>query len=79
MDGVSGATRAPGEQALSLGNAQALAALPPGDYQLVIEAARENGGREVLRLPLQWPVRAAQAARVQGEHELGAVALEAKP
>ncbi len=79
VDGVSGATRAPGEQALSLGNAQALAALPPGDYQVVIEAARENGGREVLRLPLQWPVRAAQTARAQGEHELGAVALEAKP
>ena len=79
VDGISGATRSPGDHALSLGNAQALAALPPGDYQIVVESARENGGREVLRLPLQWPVRSAQTARVQGEHELGAVALEVKP
>jgi hypothetical protein len=79
LDGVSGATRAPGEHALSLGSAQALAALPPGDYQIVVESARENGGREVLRLPLQWPVRAAQTVRAQGEHELGALALEVKP
>lgn len=79
VDGISGATRSPGEHALSLGNAQALAALPPGDYQIVVESARENGGREVLRLPLQWPVRNAQTARAQGEHELGAVALDVKP
>jgi hypothetical protein len=79
MDGISGATRSPGEHALSLGSAQALAALPPGDYQIVVESARENGGREVLRLPLQWPVRSVQTARVQGEHELGAVSLEARP
>lgn len=78
-DGISGATRAPGEHALSLGGAKALAALPPGDYQIVVESARENGGREVVRLPLQWPAKAAQAAKVQGEHELGAVALELKP
>ena len=79
MDGISGATRSPGEHALSLGNAQALATLPPGDYQIVVESARENGGREVLRLPLQWPVRSARTARAQGEHELGAVALDVKP
>ena len=79
VDGISGATRAPGEHALSLGNAQALAALPPGDYQIVVESARENGGREVLRIPLQWPAKTAQAVKAQGEHELGAVALELKP
>jgi hypothetical protein len=79
VDGISGATRAAGEHALSLGRAAALAALPPGDYQVVVESARENGGREVLRLPLRWPAQAPQAARVQGEHELGAVSLELKP
>ena len=79
LDGVSGATRAPGEHVLQLGGSRALASLPAGDYEVVVEAAREGGGREVLRLPLQWPVKAAASARAQGEHELGAVSLQAKP
>lgn len=78
VDGVSAATRAPGEHAFGL-NAKALAALPAGSYQMVVEAARENGGREVLRLPFDWPVKAAKAVRAQGEGELGAVTLELKP
>lgn len=79
VDGISGATRAPGEQVVALGSAKALAALPAGEYQVVVEAARENGGREVLRLPLKWPVASAQAVNAKGEGELGSVALEAKP
>jgi len=79
IDGVTAATRAPGEHVLALSSAKGLASLPPGSYQLVVEAARENGGREVVRLPFDWPVKTAQAAKVQGEHELGAVALELKP
>jgi hypothetical protein len=78
-DGVSGATRAPGEAVLNLGSHATLASLPPGDYQVVIEASRENGGREVLRVPLTWPVKSAQTAKAQGEGELGAVQLSAKP
>jgi len=39
----------------------------------VVEAAREVGGRELLRLPFQWPPRAPTTAKVAGEHELGAV------
>jgi hypothetical protein len=79
IDGVSAATRAPGEHAFGLGGAKALATLPPGSYQLVVEAARENGGREVLRAPFDWPVKSAQTVKVQGEHELGALSLELKP
>jgi hypothetical protein len=56
-----------------------LSSLPAGDYEIVVEAAREGGGREVLRLPLQWPLKSAAAAKAQGEHELGAVSLQAKP
>ena len=78
-DGVSASTRAPGEHALDLGANEALAALAPGAYQLVVEAARENGGREVLRLPLDWPPKAQQSARAQGKHELGALTLELRP
>ncbi|OWQ88465.1 hypothetical protein CDN99_16550 [Roseateles aquatilis] len=78
-DGVTAATRAPGEHAISLDTNAALAALPPGKYDLVIESSREAGGREVQRLPLTWPVKAPQSVKVQGEHELGALELTAKP
>ncbi len=79
IDGVSAATRAPGEQMLTVGSANALSGLAPGSYQVVVEAARENGGREVLRVPFDWPAKSAQTLKAQGEHELGAVALELKP
>ena len=57
LDGVSGAT-APGRHprsALRRGAPAPFAALKPGAYELVVEAAREVGGREVVRLPLAWP------------------------
>ena len=79
IDGVTGATRAPGEHVLQLGGSRLLSSLPAGDYEIVVEAAREGGGREVLRLPLQWPLKSAAMAKAQGEHELGAVSLQAKP
>lgn len=80
VDGLSGATRAPGEHTLSFPTTRApLDKLPAGDYQLVVEAAREVGGRELLRVPFTWPPKAAQTAKVQGEHELGAVSLQLQP
>lgn len=79
IDGVSGATRAPGSHVLNLGSARALRTLPAGDYTLVVEAAREVGGREVLKLPLSWPIRAAANSTVQGKTELGALSLSVKP
>jgi len=79
-DGVSGATRAPGEHTLSFKDGKApLGKLPAGDYQLVVEAAREVGGRELVRVPFSWPARAAQTASAKGEHELGGVTVEVKP
>lgn len=79
-DGVSGATRAPGEHALTFKDGKApLGKLPAGDYQLVVEAAREVGGRELVRVPFSWPAKAAQTASAKGEHELGGVTVEVKP
>ncbi len=78
-DGVSGATRAPGEQVISLDNHPSLANLPAGNYEIVVESSREAGGREVQRLPLTWPIKSAQKAAAQGEHELGALEFTAKP
>lgn len=79
MDGLSSATRAPGTHHVVFSGARSpLKDLAPGDYQVVIEAVREVGGRELLRLPFRWPAGGAPAA-VKGSHELGAVSLELKP
>ncbi len=66
-DGVSGATRAPGAHRIALPRG-----MQPGAYVLHVEAARENGGREYLKVPLTVPVRAASA---RGTSELGAVTV----
>jgi hypothetical protein len=79
VDGLSGATRAPGEHSVSFANAPALAKLAPGEYAVVLEAAREVGGRELVRVPFVWPPKAATITEAKGQHELGAVSLTAKP
>jgi hypothetical protein len=80
VDGVSGATRAPGEYTLSFPGAKAaLDSLPAGEYQLVVEAAREAGGRELVRVPFQWPPKAAASIPAKGKEELGNVAVQLKP
>jgi hypothetical protein len=78
-DGVSGATRPAGEQRIDLLGAKAVTGLAAGSYEMVVEAARENGGREVLRVPFEWPIRQAANPQAKGEGELAGVALEVKP
>ena len=80
IDGITGATRAPGPQTISFAAGKGpLGNLPPGQYELVVEAAREVGGRELLRLPFSWPVKAPQTVRAQGTTELSAVSAIIKP
>jgi hypothetical protein len=80
VDGLSSATRAPGEHAVAIAlDKVPVKELAAGEYHLVIEAAREVGGRELLRIPFRWPVTAAQNPHVKGEHELGLVAIDIKP
>jgi hypothetical protein len=80
VDGISGATRAVGKHRLSFaGTSPQLQHLAAGDYQLVVGAAREVGGRELLRLPFSWPPQQSSTANVRGQHELGAVNLELTP
>ncbi|MBS7457128.1 DUF2271 domain-containing protein [Coralloluteibacterium stylophorae] len=80
VDGVTGATRAAGTHTLAFDDADGpLAGLAPGDYTLVVEAAREVGGRELLSVPFQWPPKAAQTLSEQGESELGAVRVRLAP
>lgn len=78
VDGVSGATRPAGRHQLVFKAGQApLKNLPPGAYQLVVEAAREVGGREIVRVPFDWPAK--NSAQAAGQHELGAVTVSVTP
>lgn len=79
-DGVSAATRAPGKhQVVFKGGAAPLGNLPAGQYNIVVEAAREVGGVEVVRAPFQWPPKARTTSSTKGTSELGAVSVTVKP
>ncbi len=69
-NGLSGATRAPGQYRIPLP-----ADLKPGAYVLNVEAARETGGRELVQVPLTVP---RAQGRATGSHELGAVTVAAR-
>lgn len=80
VDGVTGATKAPGTHTLRFGaGSKAVAALAPGSYVLLVEASREVGGRELLQIPFEWPADEARTLDARGEHELGTVSLELVP
>ncbi|GAA0430315.1 DUF2271 domain-containing protein [Massilia aurea] len=77
LDGVSGATRPAGSQTMKFDDAKhGLDKLPAGDYKLVVEASREAGGRELVKVPFTWTGKGKVAANAAGKEELGAVALE---
>jgi hypothetical protein len=77
-DGISGATRAPGPQKLVFSGAKSqLSKLKPGAYTLVVEAAREVGGHEAVRVPFTWG-KPGKPAAAKGASELGAVTVSVK-
>jgi hypothetical protein len=80
-DGVTGATRAPGPQTVTLTDKHpSLAGLPAGEYVIAFEAARELGGEEVVKTAaFQWPPKGAQTLSAKGAAELGAVSVSLKP
>jgi len=73
VDGLSGATKAAGSHSMNF--AGATDKLPAGDYKLVVEAAREAGGRELVRVPFTLPAKGKLAASAAGKEELGQVAI----
>ncbi|MWD28777.1 DUF2271 domain-containing protein [Aquicoccus sp. SCR17] len=78
-DGISGPTRGPGTHEIALGGADGpMAGLPAGQYRLALEVAREDGGRDILRLPLDWTGEAA-VVEATGQEELGQVRLTVTP
>jgi hypothetical protein len=79
-DGVSSPTRPPGHHEIVFDDKAApLKDLAPGSYQLSVEAAREVGGREVLRIPFEWPAKAPLKLEAQGGNEITAVTLTIVP
>ena len=66
-NGVSGATRPPGTYRIPLPSN-----LPAGQYVLNIEAARETGGRELVRVPITVPGGGGSAT---GRTELATVTV----
>jgi hypothetical protein len=78
-NGVSGPTKAPGKHQVMVPAAR-LADLPPGQYRLVVEAAREVGGKEIVRVPFEWPAKGkAKTVSAAGTGELGTITLTIKP
>jgi hypothetical protein len=79
INGVSAPTKAPGKQQLIVPAAR-LVDLKPGTYNLVVEAAREVGGREVVKIPFTWTAKGAgKGGTAKGSSELGAITLTIKP
>lgn len=77
-DGITGATHAPGPQKVTFSGAKgALKDLKPGNYVLVVEAAREAGGHEAVRVPFTWG-KPGKPASAKGAAELGAVTVAVK-
>ncbi|PQA86467.1 DUF2271 domain-containing protein [Hyphococcus luteus] len=77
VDGVSGPTRAPGAHEVTFD--EKLNDLAPGEYEFMIEAVREVGGRELLHGAVQWPPKEETTIRLEGGRELGPVILTLKP
>ena len=78
-DGLSSATKPVGTHDQRFGDQSPLAALPPGRYRLVVEAAREDGGRELVDVAFDWPGKTAQQLAAQGKSELGAIRVAIQP
>jgi thiamine biosynthesis lipoprotein len=72
LDSISGATRKSGRYQLQWdGRDQQGQPLKPGRYTLVLEAAREHGGYEKLKIELDWQANAQ--GQLSGSKEMGLV------
>ncbi|MEX8194741.1 DUF2271 domain-containing protein [Comamonas guangdongensis] len=80
IDGVTQPTKPAGAHALSFAEGRnPLPQLAPGQYKLMVEAAREVGGRELVSIPFEWPAKEAASLSASGKSELGAIKLDLKP
>ena len=78
VDARTGATKGPGQYQLRWdGKDDQGVAVPNGEYQLVIEAAREHGGRQLVKQKFNWDGTAV-AVSVAAGNEIGQVQLSRK-
>lgn len=80
IDGVSSPTRPVGQHTVELPLSKV--SLPPsekGQYHLIVEAAREVGGRELVRIPFTWDGKNAVAVSGSGKTELGSIKFRITP
>jgi hypothetical protein len=75
-DGISRPTQAPGRHTVAVAGLEGLA---PGRYSVVVEAAREKGGRDLVKVPFEWRAGRRAAGTARGTTELGAVAVSVQP
>ncbi len=79
IDGVTGPTRPVGHHKVEIPmNKINLPPLEKGEYSLVVEASREVGGRELLRIPFRWDGKTAVAGSIAGKSELGKIEFQIK-
>jgi len=79
VDAVSAPTKPVGTHTISV--PKKVIDLPPlaeGEYRLNVEAAREVGGRELVKVPFKWDGKTAVDASAQGKTELGKVQITLK-
>lgn len=75
VDARTGATKGPGQYKLSWdGKDNSGNAVPAGEYQLVVEAAREHGGRNMVKQKFSWDGKAINLSIPAGS-EIGEVRL----
>lgn len=74
IDGLSGPTRPVGVHEVKI-PAAITDKLAEGEYALFVEAAREVGGREVVRVPFTISKNGKIDVTVKGERELGTITL----
>lgn len=78
VDARTGATKGPGAYQLRWdGKDDKGTLVPNGEYQLVIEAAREHGGRQLVKQKFNWDGSAITLTVTAG-NEIGAVQLSRK-
>lgn len=75
IDGVSGPTRPVGKNLVKLPKLD-LPPLTEGKYTLVVEAAREVGGREMVRIPFKWDGSTPVQSSKSGKSELAEITLD---
>ncbi|MGJ8655216.1 MAG: DUF2271 domain-containing protein [Akkermansiaceae bacterium] len=79
IDGVTSPTRPPGKHTVDI--TEDITELQQGEYTLYVEAAREVGGRELIKIPFKWDGKqlTTETPTIKGTEELGDITLTNTP